>query len=298
MCPNFTFTIHGLASFSLPAYSVFACIGLLFMMLFLYAKTQQIGVSFLRFLLLVGAMAAGVGIGSKVLFALTQIPEFLKEPTLRNLGEIIWTSGFVFYGGLFGAILAVKLYAKVFRLNGQTFLDQIAPAFLLFHFWGRIGCFFAGLLLRKTRRLGNCHAADTGRATHSDSVDRNGLSACYFHRTALPAAPKVPAPALRIYLISYAVCRFALEFFRGDELRGIWLGRSTSQWISLAIILYFALAALLTDMNHRIHHTENWRKMNNEKENSNSNSIMRGMSGDTSEMSKDGVRQKYRDSER
>ena len=153
MCPNFTFTIHGLASFSLPAYSVFACIGLLFMMLFLYAKTQQIGVSFLRFLLLVGAMAAGVGIGSKVLFALTQIPEFLKEPTLRNLGEIIWTSGFVFYGGLFGAILAVKLYAKVFRLNGQTFLDQIAPAFLLFHFWGRIGCFFAGFNVIKAAYL-------------------------------------------------------------------------------------------------------------------------------------------------
>ena len=194
MCPNFTFTIHGLASFSLPAYSVFACIGLLFMMLFLYAKTQQIGVSFLRFLLLVGAMAAGVGIGSKVLFALTQIPEFLKEPTLRNLGEIIWTSGFVFYGGLFGAILAVKLYAKVFRLNGQTFLDQIAPAFLLFHFWGRIGCF---------------HAADTGRATHSDSVDRNGLSACYFHRTAPAAAPKVPcscAPDLSHFLCSLPVC--------------------------------------------------------------------------------------------
>ena len=124
MCPNFTFTIHGLASFSLPAYSVFACIGLLFMMLFLYAKTQQIGVSFLRFLLLVGAMAAGVGIGSKVLFALTQIPEFLKEPTLRNLGEIIWTSGFVFYGGLFGAILAVKLYAKVFRLNAESKMSQ------------------------------------------------------------------------------------------------------------------------------------------------------------------------------
>lgn len=110
------------------------------MMLFYMQNAADRGL-ILRFLLLVGAMAAGVGIGSKVLFALTQIPEFLKEPTLRNLGEIIWTSGFVFYGGLFGAILAVKLYAKVFRLNGQTFLDQIAPAFLLFHFWGRIGCF-------------------------------------------------------------------------------------------------------------------------------------------------------------
>lgn len=162
----------------------------------------------LRFLLLVGAMAAGVGIGSKVLFALTQIPEFLKEPTLRNLGEIIWTSGFVFYGGLFGAILAVKLYAKVFRLNGQTFLDQIAPAFLL-SISGEGSAAFCRLLLRKTRRLGNCHAADTGRATHSDSVDRNGLSACYFHRTAPAAAPKVPcscAPDLSHFLCSLPVC--------------------------------------------------------------------------------------------
>ena len=195
MCPNFTFTIHGLASFSLPAYSVFACIGLLFMMLFLYAKTQQIGVSFLRFLLLVGAMAAGVGIGSKVLFALTQIPEFLKEPTLRNLGEIIWTSGFVFYGGLFGAILAVKLYA----------------------FLGKDRLLFCRLLLRKTRRLGNCHAADTGRATHSDSVDRNGLSACYFHRTAPAAAPKVPcscAPDLSHFLCSLPVCAGILPWGR------------------------------------------------------------------------------------
>lgn len=202
----------------------------------LYAKRSRSGL-ILRFLLLVGAMAAGVGIGSKVLFALTQIPEFLKEPTLRNLGEIIWTSGFVFYGGLFGAILAVKLYAKVFRLNGQTFLDQIAPAFLL-SISGEGSAAFCRLLLRKTCWLGHRHAADTGRAAHSDSVDRNGLSACYFHRTAPAAAPKVPcscAPDLSHFLCSLPVCA---GIFRGDELRGIWLGRSTSQWISLAIILY------------------------------------------------------------
>lgn len=243
-------------------------------------------------------MAAGVGIGSKVLFALTQIPEFLKEPTLRNLGEIIWTSGFVFYGGLFGAILAVKLYAKVFRLNGQTFLDQIAPAFLLFHFWGRIGCFFAGCCYGKPADWGIAMQQTPDVPRIPIQLIETGCLLVIFTGLLLLQRRRSHAPALRIYLISYAVCRFALEFFRGDELRGIWLGRSTSQWISLAIILYFALAALLTDMNHRIHHTENWRKMNNEKENSNSNSIMRGMSGDTSEMSKDGVRQKYRDSER
>lgn len=251
----------------------------------------------LRFLLLVGAMAAGVGIGSKVLFALTQIPEFLKEPTLRNLGEIIWTSGFVFYGGLFGAILAVKLYAKVFRLNGQTFLDQIAPAFLL-SISGEGSAAFCRLLLRKPADWGIAMQQTPDVPRIPIQLIETGCLLVIFTGLLLLQRRRSHAPALRIYLISYAVCRFALEFFRGDELRGIWLGRSTSQWISLAIILYFALAALLTDMNHRIHHTENWRKMNNEKENSNSNSIMRGMSGDTSEMSKDGVRQKYRDSER
>ena len=153
---------------------------------------------------------------------------------------------------------------KVFRLNGQTFLDQIAPAFLLFHFWGRIGC-FCRLLLRKTRRLGNCHAADTGRATHSDSVDRNGLSACYFHRTAPAAAPKVPcscAPDLSHFLCSLPVCAGIFPWGRiARHLAGP-LHRSGFHW-QLSCI--FALAALLTDMNHRIHHTENWRKMNNEK---------------------------------
>lgn len=280
MCPNFTFTIRGLASFSLPAYSVFACIGLLFMMLFLYAKTQQIGISFPRFLLLVGAMAMGVGIGSKALFALTQIPEFLKEPTLRNLGKIIWTSGFVFYGGLFGAILAVKFYAKVFRLNGRSFLDQIAPVFPLFHFWGRIGCFFAGCCYGKPADWGIAMQQTPDVPRIPIQLIEAGCLLVIFAGLLLLQHRKGHAFALRIYLISYAVCRFALEFFRGDELRGIWLGLSTSQWISLAIILYFTLSALLTGVKRHIHHTENWRKMNNEKENS--NSFMRGMSGNAS----------------
>ena len=206
MCPNFTFTIHGLASFSLPAYSVFACIGLLFMMLFLYAKTQQIGVSFLRFLLLVGAMAAGVGIGSKVLFALTQIPEFLKEPTLRNLGEIIWTSGFVFYGGLFGAILAVKLYAKVFRLNGQTFLDQIAPAFLLFHFWGRIGCFFAGCCYGKPADWGIAMQQTPDVPRIPIQLIETGCLLVIFTGLLLLQRRRSHAPDLSHFLCSLPVC--------------------------------------------------------------------------------------------
>ena len=35
----------------------------------------------------------------------------------------------------------------------------------------------------------------------------------------------------------YAICRFVLEFFRGDAIRGIWWGISTSQIISVLILL-------------------------------------------------------------
>lgn len=46
---------------------------------------------------------------------------------------------------------------------------------------------------------------------------------------------KESAPLLEIYLLSYAVVRFLLEFLRGDTIRGIFWFLSTSQWISLAI---------------------------------------------------------------
>ena len=49
-------------------------------------------------------------------------------------------------------------------------------------------------------------------------------------------------PLLRLYLGAYVVCRFILEFYRGDALRGLWLGLSTSQWVSLAILGYLIVS--------------------------------------------------------
>ncbi|MCC8046445.1 MAG: prolipoprotein diacylglyceryl transferase [Clostridiales bacterium] len=44
---------------------------------------------------------------------------------------------------------------------------------------------------------------------------------------------------LNVYLVSYTIFRFFIEFFRGDELRGFLFGISTSQWISVAILVYY-----------------------------------------------------------
>ena len=46
------------------------------------------------------------------------------------------------------------------------------------------------------------------------------------------------------YLLIYPVYRFILEFFRGDDYRGFIFGLSTSQFISLLILLVNGIVAL------------------------------------------------------
>ena len=71
MHPYFIFPLGTDWTISIPAYSFFACIGLLCMMLFLYFRTQAAGIPYLRYLLLIGYMVAGVGIGSKAVLYFT-----------------------------------------------------------------------------------------------------------------------------------------------------------------------------------------------------------------------------------
>ena len=40
-----------------------------------------------------------------------------------------------------------------------------------------------------------------------------------------------------LYLFMYGILRMTTEFFRGDEIRGFLFGISTSQWISILLII-------------------------------------------------------------
>lgn len=48
------------------------------------------------------------------------------------------------------------------------------------------------------------------------------------------ASRREPWMLVVAYILMYAPVRFVLEFFRGDAVRGVWFGLSTSQWLSLA----------------------------------------------------------------
>ena len=151
--------------------------------------------------------------------------------------------GFVFYGGLIGALIMVWIYTHAFKLSFWKMSDRLIIGAPLIHAIGRLGCFFAGC----------CHgrASDSACAVtfHPDSVAPQGQSflptqlfesganllifiILFVYSRRSPADRKL----LGLYLMLYAVARFVLEFFRGDLDRGFLFSLSTSQWISIVLL--------------------------------------------------------------
>ena len=96
--------------------------------------------------------AIGILIGAKLLYFITKLPNIIikrdsffllfREAPLQALEYAF--GGFVFYGGLLGAILGVWIYCRQYKVPFQPLLDIFAPFIPLAHGFGRIGCFFAG----------------------------------------------------------------------------------------------------------------------------------------------------------
>ena len=50
---------------------------------------------------------------------------------------------------------------------------------------------------------------------------------------------------LTVYLLCYAVFRYIIEFFRGDVIRGLFFGLSTSQWVSIFILIGIIISLIM-----------------------------------------------------
>ncbi len=98
---------------------------------------------------------------------------------------------------------------KVFRLNGQTFLDQIAPAFLLFPFLGKDRLLFAGCCYGKPADWGIAMQQTPDVPRIPIQLIETGCLLVIFTGLLLLQAPKVPcscAPDLSHFLCSLPVC--------------------------------------------------------------------------------------------
>lgn len=198
----------------------------------------------------------GAMIGSKGLFILVSWREILESgiPLINVL-----KGGFVFYGGLLGGLLGLWLYVTVYKLPLADFLDLYALALPAGHAVGRVGCFFAGC----------CYGIPYDGIFSYVYTETAGQTP--LHVPLLPVqlieslcllllftvnlllflrAPHRRGVPLGIYTLAYPVIRFVLEFFRGDRERGILLGLSTSQWVSLLLLLGLLLYRLYSAGRH------------------------------------------------
>lgn len=197
------------------------------------------------FSLFVLATVSGL-VGAKLLFIVTQIPIMIKDT--KTVIPIFLDGGMVFYGGLIFGILSLLWYFKKYKIDSGKALDLFAIVIPFAHMIGRIGCFLAGCCYGKQTNAWYGMLFPYGSSTHihgegarvipTQLIEAILLFSLFvflfvFHRLAKYKKYRLSS----LYLMLYGVIRFLLEFLRGDEIRGRWLFLSTSQWISILIIL-------------------------------------------------------------
>lgn len=199
--------------------------------------------------------AAGGGfLGAKLLAILTFIPQMAAGKV--SILDLL-TGGFVFYGGLIGGIGGLFLYVKIYKCKVIQYFDIFAPSVPLGHAVGRMGCFFAGCCYGMELPAGSTFSliypewyARYGTPVGTpllpmQLIEAFSLLVLYAVLEILFYRTKRSGISLFTYIFAYGILRFVLEFFRGDLIRGIGGGLSTSQWISLALIVCATVALVL-----------------------------------------------------
>ena len=111
----------------LPSYGLLAFVGGFFAIVFLFVRLEKYGIEFVEFLRLFIVSILGGLIGSKFLFAITQIPWLINNFSWPNLILLIPRSGFVYYGGLFGVLGALWLVSGSDLKKRNNFYKFIIP---------------------------------------------------------------------------------------------------------------------------------------------------------------------------
>lgn len=191
--------------------------------------------------LVIWAVVAGV-IGGKVLFYLTQIPEIIANPSI--LLDV--KNGFVIYGALIGGIVGVVLYCRVKKLNFWSYFDLTMPSVALAQGFGRIGCFLAGCCYGMETDgpfaivFQNSPYAPNGVPLLPTQLISSALDFLHFVVLVIFAKKykKGEGQVAGLYFILYSIGRFILEYFRGDLIRGNVGTFSTSQFISIFMLVF------------------------------------------------------------
>ena len=160
--------------------------------------------------------------------------------------------GITFYGGLIGAIISMYVILSITkettRYSKKEWYNILIPPFIVFHIFGRIGCFLGGCCYGRNSDSIFAVAFPDNAETGIYHYGEKCLPTQLFEVVALIIILFIVwrcKNRLRAYLYLYAPTRFVIEFLRGDD-RGEAFLLSPSQMISLGIITVLIVYEIIT----------------------------------------------------
>ena len=196
----------------------------------------------------------GAAVGAKLLFIAVSLPKVISLGYgFVDTVLILMSGGFVFYGGFIGGFLGLLIYVKQFKMKFLPFLDVYAAVVPLGHAFGRVGCLFGGCCygMEYDGPFAVVYHSSLNMSTPLNTpllpmqlIEALGLLLIFavVLTVYLKGAKTGTVPV--VYVLCYSVMRFILEFLRADSERGGLLGLSTSQWISLGLIITVILSVI------------------------------------------------------
>ena len=230
MCPS----LFGI----IDSYALMLIIGVIFalFLLFIYFKYKKVSNNFILDLLFTSIVSIFIGVIFACLFE--NLYEFFE-----NRETYKFTFGMTFYGGLFGgSITFILMYIFFIKKRNGKMMDKIlivAPSSItLAHSLGRIGCFLAGC----------CYGKETNMwyGIYFPSLEKTVIPTQLYESIFLLILSIIFTIIIFttdfkynmiIYLISYSIWRFFIEFLRDDPRGGFVLSMSPSQLRCILLLL-------------------------------------------------------------
>jgi phosphatidylglycerol---prolipoprotein diacylglyceryl transferase len=296
-------TLFALGALDVHAYGFMVAVGAILGVILAVALGRRAGFATAALLdLCFWSLIAGIA-GSRLLYVIVHITDYARlcfapvgpRSTSRMLTDCaaplyIWHGGLVFYGGALAAAVVLWGFARKHRWKFGAAADLLAPGLALGHAFGRLGCLLAGCCYGKLCSYGlhfppasvaytelaaqglmPTGAASTPALAPTQPFEALGEIGIFIMLMLLRRRPRFPGAVVLIYVMAYALLRFTVEIFRGDNARGYlfnlnlptlarWLGIPAEQPLALStaqtlsLVLGVLAAAAYRWLRHRLPH--------------------------------------------
>lgn len=228
----------------IPMYGLMIVLGIASANLIAYFILKKKKMDFDNFII-IEAFGGGMGfVGAKLLYLWVSrdMIDWSRFFEKEYFGQIM-QGGFVFYGGILLGVPAALWFGKINKIKTVEYMKEIMFLIPWCHGFGRIGCFCAGCC------FGVPYNGPIAVVFPAESAAPSGIplfpiqlveACCLFALSGIlffMYAKLKSGYVIEAYFILYAIIRFCLENYRYDSARGYLGPLSTSQWISVGMLL-------------------------------------------------------------